>query len=60
MSPGALGALVGLLAGSGTLLVVWGLRARRITLDQRLAPYLRPRRTTSSLLRSPSSRGPSR
>lgn len=58
MSPAAVGALVGLLAGTGALLVVWGLRARRITLDQRLAPYLRPRRTTSSLLRSPSNRSP--
>lgn len=58
MSPATVGALVGLLAGTGTLLVVWALRARRVTLDQRLAPYLRPRRTTSSLLRSPSSRSP--
>ncbi|MGN8245964.1 type II secretion system F family protein [Cellulomonas soli] len=58
MSPAALGALVGLLAGGGVLLVVWSLHSRRITLDQRLAPYLRPRRTTSSLLHSPSARTP--
>ncbi|WP_449385522.1 type II secretion system F family protein [Cellulomonas soli] len=58
MSPAALGALVGLLAGGGVLLVVWSLRSRRITLDQRLAPYLRPRRTTSSLLHAPAARVP--
>ncbi|GAA3815281.1 type II secretion system F family protein [Cellulomonas soli] len=58
MSPSAVGALVGLLAGGGVLLVVWSIRGRRITLDQRLAPYLRPRRTTSGLLRAPSARSP--
>ncbi len=57
MSPGLLGALVGLLAGSGALLVVSRLRARRITLDQRVGPYLRTR-GTSSLLRVDPVRGP--
>ncbi|GIG22470.1 pilus assembly protein TadB [Cellulomonas chitinilytica] len=53
MSPTAQGALVGLLGGVGILLVVARLRARRIGLDQRLAPYLRPRSTGSRLLRAP-------
>ncbi|KSW29660.1 type II secretion system F family protein [Cellulomonas sp. B6] len=57
MSPGLLGALVGLLAGSGALLVVSRLRARRITLDQRVGPYLRTR-GTSSLLRVDPVHGP--
>lgn len=45
------GALVGLLGGLGLLLVLARLRARRITLDERLAPSLRPRDATSGLLR---------
>jgi tight adherence protein C len=45
------GALVGLLGGLGVLLVLGRLRARRITLDERLAPSLRPRDATSGLLR---------
>jgi tight adherence protein C len=45
------GALIGLLGGVGLVLVVARLRARRITLDERLAPALRPRDATSSLLR---------
>ncbi len=45
------GALIGLLGGIGVVLVVARLRARRITLDERLAPALRPRDATSSLLR---------
>ncbi|MCA5893414.1 type II secretion system F family protein [Isoptericola sp. NEAU-Y5] len=45
------GALVGLLGGLGLLLVVSRLRARRITLEERLAPTLRPRDATSGLLR---------
>jgi len=45
------GALVGLLGGLGVLLVVSRLRARRITLEERLAPTLRPRDATSGLLR---------
>lgn len=57
MSPAVQGALVGLLGGLGVLLVVTRLRARRTTLDQRLAPYLRPRRG-SRLLDVPAARGP--
>ncbi|GAA4627335.1 type II secretion system F family protein [Cellulomonas oligotrophica] len=57
MSPAATGAAIGLVGGLGLLLVVVRLRARRITLDQRLAPYLRTR-GTSSLLRAPDARGP--
>ncbi|MFE7408276.1 type II secretion system F family protein [Isoptericola sp. NPDC057559] len=45
------GASVGLLGGLGVLLVVARLRARRVTLDERLAPALRPRDATSGLLR---------
>ncbi|MFC8598424.1 type II secretion system F family protein [Isoptericola sp. NPDC057191] len=52
------GALLGLLGGIGLLLVVGGLRARRITLDQRLAPALRPRDATSGLLREQPVRTP--
>ena len=58
MSPGVVGALVGLLGGLGLTIVVLRLRARRISLDQRLAPYLRPQATASGLLRAPSVRGP--
>lgn len=50
MSPAVTGALVGLLGGLGALLVVSRLRARRIRLDDRLAPYLRPSRTESALI----------
>lgn len=52
------GALIGLLGGLGLALVVFRLRSRRIDLDQRLAPYLRPQATASGLLRAPSVRGP--
>lgn len=58
MSPVAAGALVGLLLGTGLVLVGAFVRARRVTLDQRLAPYLRPRRTTSSLISAEAVRGP--
>jgi len=51
MSLAATGALLGLLAGLGLLLVLAGLRARRIGLDERLAPTLRARDATSRLLR---------
>jgi len=57
MSPALVGALVGLLGGSGLTLVVLRLRARRITLDQRVGPYLRTR-GASSLLRVEVVRGP--
>ncbi|MDM7856622.1 type II secretion system F family protein [Cellulomonas alba] len=59
MSPAAQGALVGLLGGLGALLVVSRLRARRIRLDDRLAPYLRAARTESALIAdAPPVRGP--
>lgn len=57
MSPAVVGALVGLLGGCGLVLVLLRLRARRITLDQRVGPYLRTR-GTSSLLRVDTARGP--
>ncbi|MBO0900957.1 type II secretion system F family protein [Cellulomonas sp. zg-ZUI222] len=57
MSPRVLGALAGLLLGSGLVLVALRLGARRITLDQRVGPYLRTR-GTSSLLRAEAARGP--
>jgi tight adherence protein C len=47
------GALIGALGGIGLVLVTSRLLARRITLDDRLAPYLRVHRPTSSLLREP-------
>ncbi len=47
------GALAGLLLGSGLVLLAAYREARRPTLDRRLAPYLRPRRTESALLGEP-------
>ncbi|MDQ2625273.1 MAG: pilus assembly protein TadB, partial [Actinomycetota bacterium] len=44
------GALIGAVGGLGLVLVVGHVRARRVRLDDRLAPYLRPARTTSRLL----------
>lgn len=44
------GALLGLACGLGGWLVLWRLGKRRITLDDRLAPHLRSRATTSRLL----------
>ncbi|AEI12821.1 type II secretion system F family protein [Cellulomonas gilvus] len=58
MTPVAMGGLAGLLAALGVLLVIARVRARRPGLDARLAPYLRPRRTGSSLLDVPAARGP--
>lgn len=59
MSPAVQGALIGLLGGAGALLVVARLRARRVRLDDRLAPYLRPTRTESALIApAPPVRGP--
>jgi tight adherence protein C len=61
MSPALAGALVGLLGGLGLAVVTVRLGARRIRLDDRLAPYLRPRRVTSSLMSSERpARGPVR
>ena len=54
----ALGALVGAMAGVGLWLVVWRLGARRLTLDQRIAPYLRLPARSSGLLRVPRTHTP--
>jgi tight adherence protein C len=54
MTGWAAGALAGLGAGLGILVVLARLRARTVTLDERLAPYLRPRDATSTLLRETS------
>ncbi len=53
MSGTATGALIGALGGVGLVLVAWRLRVRRVTLDDRLGPYLRVQRPTSALLREP-------
>lgn len=58
MSLAVTGALLGLLGGLGILLVITGLRGRRITLDERLAPALRPRDASSGLLRDHTVQGP--
>jgi tight adherence protein C len=58
MTGGFTGALVGLLGGLGVVLVVARLRARRLTLTERLAPYLRPRDATSGLLREQAAHTP--
>jgi tight adherence protein C len=51
MSMATIGAVLGLLGGAGLCLIVAGVRGRRITLDERLAPALRHRDRTSTLLR---------
>ncbi|MGW2092737.1 type II secretion system F family protein [Promicromonospora sukumoe] len=51
MTGWAAGALAGLGVALGVLVVLSRLRARAVTLDERLAPYLRPRDATSTLLR---------
>ena len=51
MTGWAAGALAGLGVALGILIVLSRLRARAVTLDERLAPYLRPRDATSTLLR---------
>ena len=51
MTGWAAGAFAGLGLGLGVLIVLSRLRARAVTLDERLAPYLRPRSATSTLLR---------
>ncbi len=51
MTGWAAGALAGLGSALGILIVLSRLRARALTLDERLAPYLRPRDATSTLLR---------
>jgi tight adherence protein C len=47
----AAGAVAGLGVAIGLLTVLAALRSRAVTLDERLAPYLRPRDATSTLLR---------
>jgi tight adherence protein C len=47
----AAGALAGLGVALGLVIVLARLRARAVTLDERLAPYLRSRDATSTLLR---------
>ncbi|WP_020013311.1 type II secretion system F family protein [Promicromonospora sukumoe] len=54
MTGWAAGALAGLGVALGVLIVLARLRARAISLDERLAPYLRPRDATSTLLREAS------
>ena len=54
MTGWAAGALAGLGLALGILIVLSRLRARAVTLDERLAPYLRPRDATSTLLREAS------
>lgn len=58
MNAALIGAGVGALGGAGAALVLWRLGARRTVLDDRLAPYLRPQRTDSTLLRNPVVRTP--
>ena len=50
LSLGALGALAGLTAACGVLLIVSALRRRRPTLEDRLAPYVHDQPATSGLL----------
>lgn len=56
VAPSALGAAVGAVGAAGVWLLLWWLQARRPRLDQRLAPYLRPRPSGSSLLEAPPAR----
>lgn len=56
--PALAGAVVGLVGGLGAWLVIWRLASRRITLDDRLAPYLRQRSRRSRLLDEPATRTP--
>lgn len=58
MTGTVLGSMIGALGGLGLWLVVWRLAARRVTLDDRLAPYLRTPRSSSALLRGPDARSP--
>jgi tight adherence protein C len=58
MNAALIGAGIGGLGGAGAVLVWSRLGARRTVLDDRLAPYLRPQRTASTLLRNPVVRTP--
>lgn len=53
LGPALTGGLIGAVGGVGLLLVVTRLRAMRVTLDMRLAPYLRRHSSVSALLRDP-------
>jgi tight adherence protein C len=52
MNAALVGAGIGALGGAGAGIIWWRLGARRTVLDDRLAPYLRPQRTASALLRT--------
>jgi len=58
MNAALVGAGIGALGGAGAGIVWWRLSVRRTVLDDRLAPYLRPQRTSSTLLRAPVVRTP--
>ncbi|HEX5331557.1 MAG TPA: type II secretion system F family protein [Cellulomonas sp.] len=58
MNAALVGAGIGALGGAGAGIAWWRLGARRTVLDHRLAPYLRPQRTASTLLRAPVVRTP--
>lgn len=58
MSGIALGGCLGALGGLGLWLVGWRLAARRVSLADRLAPYLRAPRSASVLLGRPDARTP--
>ncbi|NMM17586.1 MAG: pilus assembly protein TadB [Cellulomonas sp.] len=58
MNAALVGAGIGALGGAGAGIIWWRLGARRTVLDDRLAPYLRPQRTASTLLRAPVVRTP--
>lgn len=58
MTAAMLGSMIGALGGLGLWLVVRRLAARRVSLDARLAPYLRAPRSASALLDVPEARTP--
>ncbi|HEY5518679.1 MAG TPA: type II secretion system F family protein [Cellulomonas sp.] len=58
MNAALVGAGIGALGGAGAGVIWWRLGTRRTVLDDRLAPYLRPQRTASTLLRAPVVRTP--
>lgn len=57
-NPGLAGALLGLAGGLGAWLIAWRVMSRTVTLDDRLAPYLRVRPRTSRLLAEPRTNTP--
>ena len=52
------GALLGFVGGLGVFLIIWRAGSRRISLDDRVAPYLRRRERVSRLLANQGSPGP--